>query len=307
MMRDKTIPLFTVEEHHEAFFVWKHALLHKLIRGRDHALLHVDEHSDMGAPTLNNSIHLLNGNLKRVQQFTHQELTIANFIIPAIYEGLFKKVYWVKQRHNKTNSRAMHLYVRSSNGEGKKLVTGKMSVLEEHGKDPEALGDGAVIFKFYKQHVEQLTTIKDVMLDIDLDYFSCIQNPLKRELRIEITREEYTAFLNTPYHRLRFFDFGRVEARKIGQRYYYYLNSFKEQYDSPLKVSEALIQSRVDDFIQALAVNKIKPLLVTVCRSRYSGYTPVDQWNFIEQSLLRGLHSLYGKMSVQHVGGIYNN
>ncbi len=61
----RSIPTFIVEEHHEAFLIWKYAIQNNLIPAKGNHLFHVDEHSDMS--NLHNFrllLTTLNGNLK---------------------------------------------------------------------------------------------------------------------------------------------------------------------------------------------------------------------------------------------------
>jgi len=300
----QAIKTFVVEEHHEAYLVWRYALAEKLIQSVGNTLLHIDEHSDMSAPSLNDSIHHLNGDLEKVKEFTYKELNIASFIVPAIYQRLFDKVYWIRQRHNKASKKPHHLYVRSFTGEGKKLVTGKLSLLKQFSADNERLEETAVSYQFYKQHIEEIGAMKNVLLDIDLDYFSCIQDPLKRELSIEVSKEEYEEFMKSPYHRIRFFDFGRVEAKEVDNRYYYFLNRMNTKYESPLKVDFENITARIEKTAAVLEKKKIHPQLITICRSRYSGYTPSDQWKEIEERVICALENIYGPLAIRHISSL---
>jgi hypothetical protein len=299
-MKKAALPVFVVEEHHEAYIIWKFALLNGLIPKQGNTLIHIDEHSDMGAPILETPLHQLNGDLEKIKTFTYDELTIATFIVPAIYDRLFRKIYWIRQRHNKASRRGNPLYVRAPDS-GRKLVTGQMSVFETFKEDYEKLKDEIVGYKFYKQHIDQLGHIDYPLLDIDLDYFSCIQDPLKKALDIQITKKEYDDFRGQKYHRVRYFDFGKVQAIQDGDNYLLRMNHYSEPYMSPLKVIQNTIADRIDRTIEGLNTAKITPRLITICRSRFSGYTPEDQWEYIEQTLLSKLKQVYDINSVQHI------
>ena len=106
------IKTFIVEEHNEAFYIWKYAIAEGLLRPSGNCLLHVDEHSDMGTPRFNTSIKKLNGNMADVKAFTYKELGIADFIIPAVYLDIFNRVFWVKQQHRKKLWKAARMYER---------------------------------------------------------------------------------------------------------------------------------------------------------------------------------------------------
>jgi hypothetical protein len=296
--------IFIVEEHHEAYYVWKYAIHHGMIKKERHTLLHIDEHSDMGTPILDFPLRRLNGDMRHIRDFTYQELGIATFIIPAIYEGIIDKVYWIKQYHTHTNRASLKMYVRSQDEEGRLLAMGRVAQLERFDDEAHTKSKYAKYYKMYKQHIDQMGRLEKVLLDIDLDYFSCIQNPLKKELRVEITRDEYEEFRKSPYHRIRFFDFGRVEVLADEGRYYYRLNGIGDPDESPIKVNSATIKKRVGEMARHLQASHIRPELITICRSQISGYTPADQWELIENELLKALNDIFDLEKCVHVGQI---
>ncbi len=67
-----------------------------------------------------------------------------------------------------------------------------------------------------------------------------------------------------------------------------------------LKVSFQEIDRRIERFIDELKDKKINPILIDICRSRHSGYTPEDQWEYIENKLLEGLKTL-GNLDVSNI------
>lgn len=300
----KKSAIFIVEEHHEAYLVWKYAVAQGRMKDTSNILVHIDEHSDMGIPYLNVPAPKLNGDLSRIKDFTYQELTIATFILPAVYEGLFDDVYWIKHRHGKTNKKAHEMYIRSQNNAGTFLAGGQAAVLDKYDDASGSKSQDARRYRFYKQHINELKKFGTVVLDIDLDYFSCIQNPLQKELRIEITAEEYHHFHQTPYHRIRFFDFGRVDAVCEDNRYYYYFNRIADPRESPLKVTTDTIRQRIDRTIGFLQAKIPTPPVITICRSRKSGYTPDDQCEFIETELITALNKIYDIEDCTHVHNI---
>ena len=58
-------------------------------------------------------------------------------------------------------------------------------------------------------------------------------------------------------------------------------------------VDEQTILERITEFTEFLSRNTIRPLIIDIARSRFSRYTPSDQWQFIEHSLLEKLATLY--------------
>jgi hypothetical protein len=286
---DTPIKTFIIEEHHEAFIVWNYAIQQGLIPPTGNTLFHVDEHSDMGTPRFNSSIHSLNGDLKEIKDFTYRELKIGGFIIPAIYKKLINKVYWVKQKHRFSKAKSVKMYVRSYNQSGTRLLSGKLAELEDIKSD-----DDREEFGYFLRTIDQIPSKQNVILDIDLDYFSCSGNPNElEEIYIEISENEFRKFNADNYHRLNYCNLGRVETLEDNNNYYYVFNNYKEIYPSNAKVKNNLIEDRINLFIDTLKAKKIRPEIIDICRSRYSGYTPLDQWEFIEKKLLNGLISIY--------------
>lgn len=288
-MKSKPIPTFIVEEHHEAFIVWNYAIQQGMIPSTGNTLFHVDEHSDMGTPRFNHSINNLNGNIEDIKEFTYKELGIASFIMPAAYKEIFSEVFWIRQKHRDLKGREERMYIRSYNEEGKRLVSGKIKDL----KDPKPHKDRKE-FDYFLKTIEQLPDNREVVLDIDLDYFSCSGNPNElEEIYLEITKEEYDSFISNKYHRLNYSGIGKIEAQVRDGNFYYIINNYNEIYPTELKVGEKIIKERIKNFVSILNDKNVIPVIITICRSKYSGYTPNDQWKFIEDELSKKLSSIF--------------
>ncbi|WP_298733946.1 UPF0489 family protein [uncultured Chitinophaga sp.] len=289
------IPTFILEEHNEAFYTWCYCVHNKLIAANGNTLIHVDEHSDMGIPRFNTSVKDAWADLVAAEVFTRNEVGIATFMFPAIYQGLFDKVYWIKQEHRKKKDLSRKMYVRSYNSEGRKLIGGEVTPVILRAKEyPES---DVHIFGYYLRTIEGLPAAGNVALDIDLDYFSCSGNPNElEELFIEVTLSEYEKFMRDPYHRIRYMGC-KAEAIQRAGKYYLVLNNYREVYPDvypfSLKVDDAAIAQRMTLFFRKLSEKKLRPSVITICRSRYSGYTPHDQWRKIEDTLISGLKDMY--------------
>jgi len=284
-MKSKSIPTYIIEEHHEAFIVWHDAIQKGYIPPLGNVLFHVDEHSDMGTPRFNTSIHELNGDLNVIKDFTYKELNIASFIMPALYENIFNQIHWIRQKHRKPEVRHEEMYIRSYNQSGKRLMSGKIDALKETVPDPDRKK-----FDYYLRTIEQIPDEKNIILDIDLDYFSCSGNPNElQETYIEITKDEYQNFTQKKYHRLNYLGIGKIEASQKNGKFYYIINYYNEIYPNDSKVSNDEIIHRIKTFSMVLQQKGCSPLLINICRSRNSGYTPSDQWKFIEDNLMKAL------------------
>jgi hypothetical protein len=289
MKMKQNIPVFIVEEHHEAFIAWNYAIRKHWMPDNGNCLFHVDAHSDMGIPRFNESINDINNDIDKVKNFTYNELNIGCFIIPACYQGVFNQVFWIKQKHKRELCKSHEMYVRSYNQSGKRLISGKIQTLQIDISDSDKK-----TFDYILSTIDQLPFCKKVVLDIDLDYFSCSGNPNElEEIHVEITQSEYNKFLNDPYSRLNYVGINKIEAVKKDDRYYYVLNRYNEQYPTTLKVDNKTISNRINEFVNCLNTKQIIPVAIDICRSRFSGYTPCDQWDFIEKNLLAELHKIF--------------
>lgn len=279
-----------IEEHHEAFYVWEYLKGEKIIQPEDNSLIHVDEHSDFATPLLGSSIHQLEGmTLAQKLKFTYHELSIANFIVPSVYLGLIKEVIWIKRRHRKLSKYDFKMFVKSYNNKGIKLLSGEQDSLHDIPK-----GEIVKYYDYRRHTYDQITNRKNVLLDIDLDYFSCTGDPnLLNETKIEITKEEFEKYNLNPYHKINFTHIGRVESEELNGRYFYVINRYPQIYPNPLKTNESQILKNIKLLTSKLQEENIIPQAITICRSRYSGYTPKDQWEFIEKSLLSELKRIY--------------
>jgi hypothetical protein len=282
----KPIPLFLHEEHHEAFLIWHYAIQRGLLPAQQNVLLHVDSHSDMGQPLLRTAIHQFPHTLADIAQFTYNELNIGTFILPAIYQGIFQTIYWLQPKAGKLQT--AQKYVRTHKQAGQYFIVGPDFSPWPHNKPWQ----DRVCFT---QHVISLETpvpaMPSVVLDIDLDFFSC-EFFIDAAAKVEITPQEAERFQQNRYHPLRLHNHCMLEVHD--HRFYLVLNvNSGGQIETSAKLSEEAIVQRIDRFGAFLRDNKITPTLIDVCRSRFSGYTPGDQWEWIEQRLCAKLRELY--------------
>jgi hypothetical protein len=292
-------PIFIIEEHHEAFFIWNYAVINGLIPASGNTLLHIDQHADTSPARFYTSIKSLSNDLRAIGKFTYNELGIGIFIPAALYQGLFKELYWLQ--HNKLKvATTLHIY--SYNQAGQALLM--TANIHEAG-----------VFSSDRQSVDyQIKTAADtlptppetVVLDIDLDYFSCAKEYPWQNMgssRVEITEAEYERITTNKYHPLRL-SAGGVKVHRENGRYYLLVNAFSEAVTTQLKVSPEQILHRIELLAKFLQDNQVRPQLIDICRSRFSGFTPEDQWEFIEHNLLEKLNGLYNG-EVSHISEIW--
>ena len=271
----------------------------KWINSKKNTLLHVDEHLDMGAPRLKTSIFNVDDNINALIDLTYNELPINAFIIPAIFQGLIDKVCWIKTKHNRNIIQRRKRCVRTFNNEGKKFLifnpdnkpSNTNMKMQKFSIIPSTMSDVV------------LTNHQDIILDINLNYFSSIYEPGEYRVNyIEITEKEYTEFKeNYKYHNLRYELLGhRIEAVEEKGKYYYAINDHEEVYALKNKRKEEEIIKTINSFINSIQTLNFSPKIISITRSAKSGYTPEDQVEFIENTLIAKLNAIYN-LNIFHI------
>ncbi len=308
----RPIALVTIEEHHEAFVVWHVAIRNRIVNRSKNALLHVDHHSDLATPKLKTSpddLWLLTK--EALQQFTYEELTISNFILPAIYQGIFGQVIWIDQYCPDPTKHGIGAEIRSDPVEKGLREHGHVSacILSESrtGKDlkldtapPASKAEDRCLRQFeiwYRrlpmEDAPPINRHEDWVLDVDLDYFSCIHDPSQLiSVKLGVSLDTYRELQN-PYHPFSLHLNLKPRLTVEEGNYYAVFGEVDPHYASLLRVNEEEIIRRIDTFVEFLSTFKSPPSLITICRSRYSGFTPCDQWEFIERHLTDRIERLY--------------
>ncbi|MDX9871709.1 MAG: UPF0489 family protein [Clostridia bacterium] len=287
------IPLFTIEEHHEAFYIWSNCYHQGLIKPFGNTLLHVDAHDDMCVMGFRSSLDELGEDLDQIHNFVYSELGIADFIIPAVYQGLFNTIAWLSC-NPASLSKKRHMFVASAQPEGKFLKTAEVNYLTRPYLEKEKKKWGKhQFFTFQEIGLSyDFRTSQPLVLDIDLDYFASDNSLSSVEKKIEITQAAYEEFSNNKYHFFRIMPTASYTvAEENGRFYLHYLEMQEERRQQ--EVPAETIVKRIHSFGEFLTRNRLKPELIDLCRSRYSGYTPKDQWQFIEKELLKVLQGIY--------------
>jgi hypothetical protein len=283
-----SIPIYIVDEHNQALFFWFKAKYENLIK-EPLDLFHVDAHNDLGRPeTFRKSLYAPGGStidiLEYYRTFVETELQNFNFIIPAVLAGLARNVYFIypKWRHYKPSRR--HMNVASVFGEGKILKHGIKPAKQMETRAHKALPD-QTLYTFFMLDIDGIPRDKNVILDIDIDYFACrdsISNQFCYELAITPeqfqNRDGLLSDKTLEFARLSFDFLERNDG------YYVKVTPKPEKEESHLPSQEE-ITAEIDALISTLQTKRIKPQVVTIARSSISGYCPVEYVEGIEKEL----------------------
>ena len=282
----KPVRAIIMEEHHEAFFVWNLAVAQKWIEATKNALLHADSHADFSIPSLSTSLKELGGETARIYDFTYNELSIESFILPTVYQGMFRELYWLRLEHFlKQDQKTIHVF--SQRGEGRSLLmTENIHIAGVFNPERKHAYANAITAE------EPLVTSLPIVLDIDLDYFSC-DDATGGSWEVECTAETFEAFRKDRYHPLRLKFGGKMRAEKRDGKFFLCFTPPSVSRSKQQEKPEIKILEHIAAFVDFLRKNRIQPQIIDICRSRYSGFTPADQWQFIEEKLLKGLGKLY--------------
>lgn len=289
------VPIYRFNEHNQAFYHWHKARIEgHHFKPMD--LIHVDAHNDMVIPPpFSESLYVQNrvntDNIEFYHRFASTQLTINDFILPAILSGAVCNVYFVFPKWRKFKPMRKKQSIASAFGEGKVLKTGIKTNLKNRSLVLKAYPD-LTYYYYITGPAKQLPKNRRVILDIDLDYFACrdtITNKMGYEL--EITRDQFNQ--KEPFLKEKTLPFSGISISFLqrGKRYFARIEPKKipDQVHFP---SREKIEREIESLVKILIEKKIRPVTITVCRSCDSGYCPVDQADVIEPILIDKLKPL---------------
>ncbi|MCL1918669.1 MAG: UPF0489 family protein [Peptococcaceae bacterium] len=280
------IPLYVIEEHHELFYIWNKATGRGFLPPFGNTLLHVDHHHDFMCGDYGADFHALFSSLEHIRTFTYEALGIADFICPAIYQGIFNEVVMLQNYRpflSKPENKIMYL-----DAENQLIVQDVTPFSHIVLSKPEA---DQRLFTYRQGGLGDFITPQTTVLDIDLDYF-CWDNSLSSitNKRLEITEQAYRDMTGNPYHPFRLFP--KAMVRPVEEEGQFYLSYVGLPKPCPLPAKEQ-VHKRINLFVRWLKKNKSEFRLISICRSRYSGYTPRSLWVEIENGLLKHLAEIF--------------
>ncbi len=287
------IPVYCIEEHHEAFYYWGLAVEKGYMNEKENTLFHVDHHDDLECGGYFRDFTQPFQNLEERKRFTYEKLGIADFIVPALYEGTFSKMY---------NMKALLPRIFQSQERFVKRVGDNALIMGEyipfvHASYRKEGNEKYSFFTYYEGSLAETEKLENVVLDIDLDYF-CWDDSLQTvpPKRIEITKEAYEEYQENPYHPFRILPRRLLKAEEVDGKFYL---RYEEPAIPEKKSDETKIQKRIERFLEWLEKMEWQPKVITICRSAQSGYLPAEYVQFVEELLKAGLEHIYKELEYQ--------
>ena len=292
------IPCVMIDEHRDAYCCWTYFVNEGFIGESGNYLLHVGHHDDYEIGLYERDLTRMPRTFDEALDFTDKELGIADFIVPALWQGMFGTFHNLKTVLPASFKDRTHVLLLKDGNflERRRAIT---PLLEERIKtDPEscriyAYREGGL------HHADRIDAAS-IVLDVDLDYF-CWDDSLLSvpEKRVEITKEAYGDYLADRNHPLRLLPARTVKPRVVGGRYYL---AFLEGAPRDPLPSERLILRRIDRLISYLGDQDVLPKAIDVCRSSISGYLPAEKAAFVEENFMKRLGELYPLQMVELPG-----
>ena len=289
------VAVYRFDEHNGAFFFWHKARLKGAFRA-PLDLFHIDAHSDMGRPNFfRSSLYALAGPdaLDYYEKFSRDELNIQNFIYPAVLSGVVRNVYFFYPRWREFRPAKGIIQVGSAFGEGKIIKYPNWLDKKNHQKTVQKALPDLKKFFYRAGSINQMPRRRTVILDIDLDYFACrdsVQN--NRRFRLRITGDQFRdrkAFLRDESIRLSGLEF----TFKKEKRQPVVIIGFQKVPEKAHLPAHDEIRKEADLLVQTLGERSVRPAVITLCRSRISGYCPAEYASAVEAVLIKRLSELY--------------
>ena len=290
MEKKNLIPLSVMDEHNDAYAHWFRFIEKGFIPPQGNALLHVDHHDDIECGGYRSDLKNPPGSYDEALRIVDESLGIADFIVPAIWQRVFDSVHILKELIP-TPVKTEEEFIRYTESEdGSMLVRGSYipfihSPLKKNGAEDYA---------FYTMKTGGLNpgddmSVENLVLDVDLDYFSWDDTlSTVPQKRIEITEEAFRDYSEDRNHPFRILPKKLIFPVESCGRYYL---EYRETGPEYKPVSRERIDKRIDRLFNWFEKTGVTPAAIDVCRSSYSGYLPADTAAYTEDAFFGRLSS----------------
>lgn len=298
----KKIPIVLMEEHRDAYYHWHRFIDMGAISPSGNYLFHIDHHDDMESRGYDWDMTSMPQNEKEALDFTDRCLGIADFIVPAMWEGTFDTVHILKELvpTNIINSNIDIRLMQGSRGfiDVTDLTKAKKDQ-DWHAGAPWLIPDKrnpaeasvTCQVKFGGLNNSDRFPREGLVLDVDLDYF-CWDNSTTfgEPKRIEITEDAYWSFLNDRDHPLRILATHILDVTRDEGKYWLY---FPQTYPQDNMPDDEAILRRIQRLYYYLRYTGIRPAAIDVCRSVRSGYLPVQKADFVQNNFMQMMEEIF--------------
>lgn len=271
------IPLYYLDEHHQAFLAWWDALGTSNFTSRH--LIHVDEHADFGVPILSERMPQRDALLGEIKTFTYRQLSVGTFLIPAHHFRFFSRLSWMRPR-NMVRSRL----------EGFKVIDEPNPPwITIHCTNSD---EGPLIYEQGDWSI-QIEEGQPWLLDICLDAFACEETPRAIDLKLEITQEQYELLSRLsldPWH-ARYGASVRLFQREGRFEFSLCEPDPGNRLNDSARLEDA--SKRLFGLREWLLEQKTVPQVITLARSVSSGYTPAGLAEALESAVISMLKEIY--------------
>lgn len=286
--------IYIIDEHNEAFFIF-----HKYLDGHTlKTLVHVDEHHDLGSPVVNSTyIDELN-NICAQEHITYENLRNCDYIVPLAYQKFIKDVVWIN------NMKSAHFFeYEVKNVES--LAPYSILQLTKNPKPNMFAKNAKMYFTNIEKEFPFDTKNHNIVLSIDLDYFSCSDHD-GEYFELEITKEEYLKYKTGNIHPVKLSFGSRMNFHEIKNKYYLSYQA----HDGPAENKRSnytSIDKKIELFTKYLKESRINAKDIIICKSSVSNFTPKDQQSYILNSVMKCLNLIYNNMEVVILNGGEND
>ena len=274
------IPLYRIDEHHQAFLAWWHSL--GSAQSIPRHLVHIDEHADFGLPLLSSALPIVNAKMREAMVFAYRQLTIGTFLIPSNYYGFFNRLSWIRPSD-----------LAQCPPEGFKVERTKFPpwITLEHSE----LHTASLIYD-QADWTLQIEKDRPWLLDICLDAFACERIPRAKELRLSITRQQYETLqaINLDPWRARYG--ALIQLRETEGHFEFWFQEPEVEWspNDEASLQSALVRiCLMREWLEGLSS---EPQVITLARSVGSGYTPPNLAKKLEDSVVEMLESIYPQL-----------
>lgn len=287
MKTGSKIPVSVMHEHRDAYYHWMYMIDRGIIPAERNYLLHVDHHDDYDTRGYGRDLTAMPQTWQEALDFTDECLGIADFIVPALWQGIFSTFHNLKNLIP-VKIKEQACFIKLMKGNPHVPETGDF-IPALHSSKRNDPGSGYKFFTYREGGLRDGDEItdKNIVLDVDLDYF-CWDDSLRSvsPKRMEITREAYEEYRLNRNHPFRLLPARVFTVTESDGKYYIEYREHLERDPLPIDKMIILRMNHLFDWFEKL---RLRPRAIDICRSDISGYLPAEKAAFVEAEFRKRL------------------